>query len=327
MQAAVCTISHSPLIGLNDPGEDVQRRVETAFDQARSFVSAFDPELVVLFAPDHYNGFFYDIMPPFCIGSQARAVGDYNSPAGELSVDRAAARDIAERVLASGVDVAVSERMQVDHGFAQPLQILFGGLNAVPVVPIFINSVAGPLGPVFRARKLGQAVGEALSFSERRVLFLGSGGLSHDPPVPQLEGASVEVAARLIDGRNPTPQQRAARQEKVVQAGLDLASEISPIRALNPSWDEAFLDILQGGDLTAVDGWTNEWCVRLAGNSSHEVRTWIAAYGALATAGSYEVTYRFYEPIDVWIAGFAVTTARLRTDSATSTFPGDMTLS
>ena len=43
---------------------------------------------------------------------------------------------------------------------------------------------------------------------------------------------------------------------------------------------------------------------------AHEIRTWIAAYSALAQAGPYTVTYRYYRPIPQYIVGFAVTTAR-----------------
>src|SRR5262249_43678488 len=54
MTAAVVGLSHSPLIGKNDPDPDVLARVETAVDTARRFITDFDPELVILYAPDHY---------------------------------------------------------------------------------------------------------------------------------------------------------------------------------------------------------------------------------------------------------------------------------
>ena len=113
----------------------------------------------------------------------------------------------------------------------------------------------------------------------------------------------------LIDGRNPTPEARAARQERVIVAGQRFAEDPTTLQDLNPTWDQLVLDTLTSGRLTDVDGWTNDWFQAQAGNSSHEVRTWIAAYAALAAAGPYEVGTRFYEPIREWIAGFAVTTA------------------
>ncbi|MQS40148.1 3-carboxyethylcatechol 2,3-dioxygenase, partial [Streptomyces katsurahamanus] len=202
--AAAVGLSHSPLIGRNDPAPEVLAAVEDAVDTARTFVRAFDPDLVVLYAPDHYNGFFYREMPPFCLGTDANAVGDFGSSAGPLPVDADAARALARGVLDRGVDLTVSARMTVDHGFVQPLEVLFGGIDEIPVVPVFVNGVATPLGPVGRVRALGAALGEAAAALDRRVLFLGSGGLSHDPPVPVLEGAPPRVADALIDGRPPT---------------------------------------------------------------------------------------------------------------------------
>jgi 2,3-dihydroxyphenylpropionate 1,2-dioxygenase len=82
MTAAAIGLSHSPLIGKNDPEPEVLRRVDQAVAGARAFIQDFEPELVVLYAPDHYNGFFYREMPPFCLATEAHAVGDFGSGAG-----------------------------------------------------------------------------------------------------------------------------------------------------------------------------------------------------------------------------------------------------
>ncbi|MCX3290397.1 3-carboxyethylcatechol 2,3-dioxygenase [Streptomyces sp. NEAU-H22] len=309
MTAAAVGLSHSPLIGKNDPAPDVLSAVEDAVEAARSFVRAFDPDLVVLYAPDHYNGFFYREMPPFCLATEANAVGDFGSAAGPLSVDTDAARALARGVLDRGVDLTVSARMTVDHGFVQPLEVLFGGIDKVPVVPVFVNGVATPLGPVSRIRALGTAIGEAAAVLERRVLFLGSGGLSHDPPVPVLDGAPPRVADALIEGHPPTPEQRARGEERVIQAGREYAAGSARMVPINPAWDNLVLGTLESGRLADVDAWTVEWMGAEGGGSAHEVRTWIAAFASLAATGSYRTTSRFYAPIPEWIAGFAVATA------------------
>jgi 2,3-dihydroxyphenylpropionate 1,2-dioxygenase len=315
MPSALVTMSHSPLMGFTEPPRQARERVETAFDGARAFIADFGPDLVVIFGPDHYNGFFYDMMPSFCIGGAAESIGDYDTPAGPLPVDHDAALALVCAVLEAEVDVTLSERMYVDHGFAQPLQVLLGGIDRVPVVPVFINCVAVPLGPARRARLLGQAIGAAAAALGRRVLFIGSGGLSHDPPVPALTGAAPEIAAQLIfEGRHLTPEQRAARQMRVIQAGREYAAGVSMMRPLNPEWDKNLLAVLASGDLEQVDSWSTGWFTEQAGGSAHETRTSIAAYAALAATGPYQVTASFYEPIPAWIAGFAVTTARPASD-------------
>lgn len=312
MTAAAVGLSHSPLIGANDPAPDVVAAVDTAVDEARSFIQDFDPELVVLYAPDHYNGFFYKEMPPFCLATDAHAVGDFGSAAGPLSVDTEAARTLARGVLDRGVDLTVSARMTVDHGFAQPLEVLFGGIDKIPVVPVFVNGVATPLGPVSRVRALGTAIGEAAAELDRRVLFLASGGLSHDPPVPVLEGAPPRVADALIEGRPPTPEQRARGEQRVIQAGRDYAAGSSSMIPINPEWDNLVLDTLSEFTPADIDAWSTEWMGAEGGGSAHEVRTWIAAFASLAAVGDYRFTSRFYRPVPEWIAGFAVVTAQLK---------------
>jgi len=302
-------MSHSPLLNLPGPSRDLLDDVESGLAAARTFVADYDPELVVTFAPDHYNGFFYRTMPPFCIGTAAQGVGDYGTHAGPLDVPEDIATDCARAVLESGVDVALSASMDVDHGTVQPLQTLFGDATARPVIPIFINSVATPLGPLRRVRALGAAVGTYLATLGKRVLVVGSGGLSHDPPVPTLATAPPAALARIVHGEPMTPEQRQARQVAVMDAARAFAHGDSPLQPLNPEWDAAFLELVDSNRLDEVDGWSNTWIEQEAGHSAHEIRTWVAAFAALAAHGRYETVDRFYRAAPDLIAGFAVRTA------------------
>lgn len=310
-QALVC-MSHSPLLEHTDPPADVKAAVETAFDRVREFATEFRPDLVVNFGPDHYNGFFYDLMPPFCIGYEALGTGDYDSWEGPINVPTQVSEALAQYVIDQDIDTAISRRMEVDHGAVQPTEIIFGGFDVIPIVPIFINSVARPFTKVSRVRKFGQAVGEFFKDSDKRVLFLGSGGLSHDPPVPQIATATPEQREFLTVGRHPTPEARAARQQRTIDTAIAFAKGEAEIMELNPEWDQRFLEVCRSGDVERFDAYNADEMDAAAGHSSHEVRTWVAAYSALRACGQYEVTYEFYKPIKEYIAGFGVTTAVLR---------------
>ncbi len=302
-------MSHSPLLNLPGPSQDLLDDINTALAAAREFVRAYDPELVVIFSPDHYNGVFYRMMPPFCISTKATGVGDFGTQAGPLDVPGDIATDLAEAVLGADVDVAISASMDVDHGTVQPLQTLFGDATAVPVIPIFINSVATPLGPLRRSRALGTAVGNHLVTLDKRVLVIGSGGLSHDPPVPTLATAPPAAHGRIVLGEPMSHEQRQARQVAVMEAAHTFAHGESNLAPLNPEWDHRFLEIVDGNHLSDVDDWSASWMAREAGNSVHEVRTWVAAFAALAAQGRYRTENRYYRAAPELIAGFAVRTA------------------
>ena len=302
-------MSHSPLLNLPGPSRVLLDDIEGAIAEARAFVEDYDPELVVIFSPDHYNGFFYKVMPPFCIGMGANGVGDYGTHAGPLVVPEELAAECAKAVLGAGVDVAVSASMDVDHGTVQPLEKLFGDATSRPVIPIFVNAIAVPLGPLHRCRALGTAVGSYLATVDKRVLIVGSGGLSHSPPVPTLATAPPAVLERIVHGKPMTTEQRQARQATVIDAAKSFAGGDSDLQPLNPEWDQRFLEIIDAGRLDDLDQWSNSFVVHEGGGSAHEIRTWVAAFAALESVGPYQTAMRYYKPAAELIAGFAIRTA------------------
>lgn len=304
-------LSHTPLRGLYDPNPDTVAEVSAILEAAKKEVEEFDPELIILFAPDHYNGLFYDLMPPFVIATGANSVGDYLTPKGELLIPQDLALDMVRFVHDKDVDVALSHRLDVDHGSAQILMETTGSLTRYPVIPIIVNSVAPPFTPYRRIRKLGEAVGQFVATLNKRVLILGSGGLSHEPPVPLLSGAASEVAEFLICGRNPTPEARAAREARTVAAAKIFGTPACGLTPLNEKWDRAFMDLLASNELTKVDDFDVEVISKEAGRSTHEVRTWVAAFAALSALGAYSAREDYYKPVNEWIAGYGVMTAEL----------------
>lgn len=198
MPLAVAALSHAPSFGNVDPGGETFAEINAAIDEVREFVSAYDPDLVVVFGPDHFNGQLYSLITPWVIGAAAEGVGDYGTTAGKLPVDADAARALHAAVLAEGIDIGRSERMTVDHGIVQPLDFVFGKDFAQPIVPVFVNAIGLPLSLMRRVRLMGEAFGRAARTLDRKVLFLASGGISHNPPIPRWDGAPGTVQERLI---------------------------------------------------------------------------------------------------------------------------------
>jgi 2,3-dihydroxyphenylpropionate 1,2-dioxygenase len=304
-ERAFLGVSHSPLIGLNSIAPEVEGEFNAAMGRLRASVEAFAPELVVLIGPDHYNGFFNELMPPFCIGTEATAVGDYLTPAGTLNVDRDAALGLATHLMEADFDVAISRRMRVDHGFAQALQLLWGGLETPPVIPIFMNAVAKPGIPrLRRCRDLGRAIGRFLDGSGRRTLLVGSGGLSHEPPVPTLDHPDPAVRERITVKREATPAERESKTQRVMAAGRALASGDPGIKPLNEAWDRSWMDALAAGDLESLVTQPEDSIEREAGFSANESKTWLIARAALPEGRPLPCGLRYYRAIPEYISGF-----------------------
>ncbi len=145
MKALAQCISHSPAMGLRPLGDERGPAVARALADACRALAAFAPQLVVLFTPDHYNGFFYDLMPAFCVGARASGVGDFGTSAGSLEVDGEAAYRLHEHLLADGFDPAVSHDMRVDHAVMQIAERILP--PGVQTIPVFINCASPPLPP------------------------------------------------------------------------------------------------------------------------------------------------------------------------------------
>lgn len=299
-------LSHTPLLGLNPLADDVQQELDAAIAEVRRAVQAWQPDRLVLVGPDHYNGFFNELMPPFCLGTQARAVGDYLTPEGDLNTATDDALALAEYLMDNDFDLAVSRRMEVDHGFSQALQFLWGELDRTPpVIPIFLNAVAEPGIPrLRRCRQLGEAIGRFLDTQPGRTLLIGSGGLSHEPPVPTLAHPDPAVRERITTKQPVTQADRDAKTAKVMAAGRALEAGDPSIKPLNPEWDKQWMDAIESGKLDELTRQSEAELARAAGLSAHESKAWLVARAALPTTPPLVTVYRYYRAIPALIAGY-----------------------
>ncbi|HEY4536623.1 MAG TPA: 3-carboxyethylcatechol 2,3-dioxygenase [Enteractinococcus sp.] len=308
MSLAVVAMSHAPSFGNVDPGGTIFEEINESIDQVRTFVEDFKPDITIALGPDHFNGVMYEMMPPFCVGAQASGVGDWGTTAGPLPVDSEVARELHRLILEDGIDIARSEKLQVDHGVLQPLEFVYGEDFKESFVPIFVNSVGLPLTPMNRVRLLGESLGRAAQAMGKKVLLFASGGLSHNPPIPVWDSAPEDVRENLVT-LNMTPEQREAKETRMLANIQKFADGEAKAQPLNEEWDTTVLQVLRDGNLSEVDHWTNEWFHTEGGSGAHEVRTWVAAFSALATAGPYEFVVDGYWPVETWGAGFGVVAA------------------
>ena len=175
------------------------------FDKAREWLAREKPDVVVILHNDHGLNFFLDKMPTFAVGA---AESYQNSdegwgipalPAAKGCVDLS--WHIVESLVADEFDITTCQEALIDHAVSLPLALLWpDGLQQgrwpVEIVPVCINTVLAPFPSASRCYRLGQALRKAVTSwdSDKRVLIIGSGGLSH-----QLDGARAGHINKKFD--------------------------------------------------------------------------------------------------------------------------------
>ena len=310
MSLSLVCMSHSPLMmGALSPSDKSQE--EAFFNilaEAGKWLEDQEPELIVVFGPDHFGSLFYDLMPGFVIAAAAHGSHDWGIEPGPLDVPQDIAMACFRHLTDEGFDPAFSYDMRVDHGTTIPLLKLVGGLATYPVLPIVVNCAAITRPSFRRVRELGAAVGHFLAGLDKRVVVVGSGGLSHDPPTPVIDLNDEKIVNRVVKRNVATPEEFARREARVVEMAKAMCQGDGPVLPPSEEFDRRFLKHLMAGELEIFDGWTDEMMDEQAGFGGHEVRCWVAAAAALAAASAEtpEYTLDYYDIIPEWITGMGV---------------------
>lgn len=303
MNTAMLCASHSPLLYCYAREPDDWEAMQAAYAERAEAIHAFAPELVVAFGADHFNGFFLKLMPAFCVGLKARAVGDIGGFAGELRVPSALASELVTYLRKNDTDPAASLDMVVDHAFSQTIHNMLGSLDACDVIPVFINAIAEPFVPFRRTRLLGEAIGRFATTSGKRTLFLASGGMSHNPRryYPNPGDGPPEVTAWQVSGGDRAPSLSPAewldKLEVMHHEGAAMivrGERTAKDMKLNPQADERFLQVFCNNRLEEFDNWDPHALIEEAGIGSMELQTWIAAAAAQRAAGGSLPVKDFY---------------------------------
>ena len=303
-------MSHSPLMRKLEPRDHLGHEFFQIAEELKQQLHSNPPDVIVVFGPDHFNGFRWNMMPPFCIGTAATSMSDWDIHVEKLDVPEDLALNLIKDLRGRDFDVAMSREMQVDHGITIPLELLMDGFASIPVIPVFINCVAPPLPSARRCRMIGKAVGKFFGERDLDVLFIGSGGISHDPPHPAFSDLPDSVKDIML-GRAPWGQdQERARQQRIISAANALADGEEPCLPPNADWDKGVLAILQRQMLTDADALNDDWITANGGRGGQEIKAWLAAFAALeAAAGTYSADLLYHEVVPEWMTGMAIMTA------------------
>jgi 2,3-dihydroxyphenylpropionate 1,2-dioxygenase len=304
MPSMLVGVSHSPIIMIRAKAPADEPAILALYAECAAAITRFAPECIVIFGSDHFAGFFYSNMPAYCLGLAATAVGDVGGFAGPLDVPAGLATQLLLQLRRDGFDPSLSQQMKVDHAFSQPLRRLTGALDRYPTIPMFIGALAPPFLGFARSRALGEAVGRHFAASGQRVLYIGSGGLSHHPtryyPLPG--EASPAVAAWQLagpQGGSLSEQQWLGKllDDHVTGADMLISGQRTEqdIR-LNADFDRQFMARFVAGDLDSLGSMDADKCFAEAGIGSLELHTWIAALAAQRASGGALPSRHIYSP-------------------------------
>jgi 2,3-dihydroxyphenylpropionate 1,2-dioxygenase len=303
MTTSLVCASHSPLLYCYAKQPTDWDLMQKAYADRVEAVKTFDPELVIAFGSDHFNGFFLKLMPAFCIGIKATAAGDIGGFAGKLNVPSANAIEIINHLRQNDIDPATSIDMTIDHAFSQTIHTMCGDLQSKSVIPVFINCIAEPFVPFRRSRLMGEAIGKFIKTTKKRVLLLASGGLSHHPTryYPEINDGPEEVTAWQKSGGDDaeslTQREWIQRLETMHHEGAEMIAKgerTAKDMRLNKEADMRFIETLTKFELDDFDTWDQTKLIEEAGIGSMELHTWIAAAAAHKAAGGDKPKLDFY---------------------------------
>lgn len=203
--------SHVPAIGAAiDKGvtqSDYWAPVFSGYEFSRRWIDEQRPDVIFLVYNDHASNFSLECLPTFAIGCAPRfAIADEGF--GPRAVPDVLghpdlACHITESLILDDFDLAILNKLDVDHGLTVPLSLLFGQRDEWPVrvVPFAVNVVEYPQPSGRRCFSLGRALRRAIeSYPEDlNVQVWGTGGMSHQLQGPRAGFINSAFDAQFLD--------------------------------------------------------------------------------------------------------------------------------
>ncbi|HEY4295620.1 MAG TPA: hypothetical protein VGM85_04035 [Paraburkholderia sp.] len=184
--AFAAALGHAPGITAWPAAADAgqRERLDEGFAEIRRRFEIAQVDELVLFTSEHWTNFFLDHVSPFCIGRGECFKGPVepwlNVPATQVTGNPELASQLIAAAAQGDVDVSFADELAFDHGTMVPLHFLTPDMT-VPVVPVFVNTLAAPQPSPRRCARLGESLHDVLANSSKRYGIVATGGMSHDP--------------------------------------------------------------------------------------------------------------------------------------------------
>ncbi len=229
------TSSHIPAVGnaltQRKTQEPYWKRFFDGYQPAQAWLREKRPDVAIVVYNDHGLNFFLDKIPTFALGCADRYLNDDEGWALQavppFKGDAQLSWHIAESLVGQEFDICTCQEMKVDHGFVNPMRVLFGDADAWPVtaIPLAVNTVQHPVPTAMRCYKLGQALRRAVESypEELDVVVFGTGGMSHQLQGERAGLIDVEFDLECMDkiANDPLWMTRFSNAEIMRRAGTE----------------------------------------------------------------------------------------------------------
>lgn len=262
MGKIVGAFAMSHQLGAPDGVEAQSERVFQGMREIGRRIRALDPSLILIVTSDHLNNFTLNAPAPFAIGTAAQFI-----PLGDMGLPR----------------------------------------DPVPGDADFAN------GLLAAAKQAGIAMADAAGIQPDHGVMIPLGIVDPTRSIP-----AVPLYVNTIFYPEPTPMQSrrlgafiashvatlSADTRIVLLAGGGLSHWVGMPKegTVVETWDRAFLNDMEAGDLDALSARDNAAILDVAGNGGLEVNAWIVVAAAMPDARGETI---FYEAMPEWATGMA----------------------
>ncbi len=189
-------------------------RCMAAIDQLRRKLETLAPDTILLVGDDQHENLVDDNMPPFTIfiGKEVEASTSLRYLKQPLSenharyrVDDALGVALIDGLMNDGFDPSYSKKTRYEgglgHAFARVLKFLTPDARFA-IVPVMVNTYYPPAPSAKRCVQFGKALASAIrEFPQpRRVVVIGSGGLSHTKIDERLDAELIQALEKNDQG-------------------------------------------------------------------------------------------------------------------------------
>lgn len=194
--------SHAPQIvskpNITDIYQKQVEEVQVGLESLGRKIEKLNPDTVILIGADHLESFFFDNYPMILIPVTKKVSGTMGNESYTYETDEELSRSLLFNLVNGGFDVSFAQKFKLDHPFYSPLKFIFKEYTK-PIIPIHINSNVPPLISIKRAFLIGKEIRNIIqSNSNKNVVVIGTGGLSHYPGTPFYGKVDLDFDNKLL---------------------------------------------------------------------------------------------------------------------------------